>query len=77
MIKELKELLRKATGKDEKPINRREALTKESCMALSTATMMILVKSHPVKEQSPVASPPKLNQYPTGAEYWRTRTALG
>lgn len=52
MINALKELLGKASGQDKKLINRREALTKASCIALSATTMMILMKSQPAKAQS-------------------------
>jgi len=52
MIKEFKELFGRAAGQDEKLITRREALTKTSCIALSAATMMVLMKSQPAKAQS-------------------------
>lgn len=71
MINIFKTLLGITSGQDEKLVNKREALTKERCMALSTATMTILVKSHPLKEKLTVTSPEKLNQYPTSTEYLR------
>ena len=40
------------SDKNGKVINRREALTRASCMALSAATMMILLKSQPAKAAS-------------------------
>jgi len=75
MIKIFKKILGITTRQDKKTINSREALTKESCMAMSTATMMILTKSHPVRTQLPAVSIPKLNQYAISSEY--LRTALG
>jgi len=38
--------------KDEKLVNRRDAISKTSCMVLSAATMMILMKSQPAKAAS-------------------------
>ncbi|HZK96511.1 MAG TPA: hypothetical protein VFC67_20085 [Prolixibacteraceae bacterium] len=38
--------------KDEKLVNRRDVLSKTSCMVLSAATMMILMKSQPAKAAS-------------------------
>jgi hypothetical protein len=63
MIKAFKDLFGKASGQEKKLINRREALTKASCIALSATTMMVLMKSQPAKAQSaPLKSAPIARQ---------------
>jgi len=43
---------RHTAKKDEKSVNRIDALSKTGCMVLSAATMMILMKSQPAKAAS-------------------------
>ena len=43
--------------KSEKLMGRREVLSKAGWYALSTATMMVLMKSQPAKAQSPLPAP--------------------
>ncbi|NEW83230.1 MAG: hypothetical protein GZ094_12795 [Mariniphaga sp.] len=43
---------RQTAKKNEKLVNRREALSKTGCLVLSAATMMILMKSQPAKAAS-------------------------
>jgi len=48
----MKTIKGKTAKQDEKLVNRGEALSKSTCMVLSAATMMILMKSQPAKAAS-------------------------
>lgn len=48
----MEEILERTNYKDKKMLNRREALSKASCLTLSVATMMILMKSQPAMAAS-------------------------
>ncbi len=57
----------------EKLMGRREILSKAGWYALSTATMMVLMKSQPAKAQSPQINMPAPNIAPN-TEVWRRTT---
>ena len=65
--------MRQTTG-NKKLIGRREVLNRVGLVALSAATMMVLMKSQPAKAQSPALpiSPPST---PSGQEWRRTTRA--
>lgn len=56
----------------EKQINRREALNKVALTALSTATMMVLMKSQPAKANSFAPTAPTAIPPPAGSTWQRT-----
>ena len=57
---------------NEKLMGRREALNKAGLYALSTATMMVLMKSQPAKANSLAPTAPTAIPPPTGSTWQRT-----
>ena len=57
--------------KDEKLVNRREVLSKTSCLVLSAATMMILMKSQ-AKALASTPMAPTAMPKPAGSTWQRT-----
>ena len=74
MEKKLKEIAKKELeGLQEKKISRKEAIKKTGYMAVSAATMMILLSSPSQAQSSEPAPPPCTPDKPNGGGPWKKR----